>query len=104
MGYGRPVMHAFVASETVASLSVLFRMFKDMMGQQYIVRTFVMDKLAAQMRAAETVYGCDVLLCAFHVRRAIRSHVSFMRTTLMICRLIRPARGTCSTEWLPSTT
>lgn len=76
MGFGRPVMHALVLSETVASLCTLFQLFKNMMGQQYQVKTMVMDKMAAQMRAAEIVYGCDILLCYFHVRQAIRSHVS----------------------------
>ncbi|GAA48614.1 hypothetical protein CLF_101822 [Clonorchis sinensis] len=44
------------------------------MGEQYPVRSFVMDKLAAQMRAASVVFGCDVLLCYFHIRKAIRKH------------------------------
>lgn len=77
MGFGRPVMYAFVLSETLASLCLLFEVFKRMMGQEYRVRTFVMDKMAAQIRAAELVFGCDVLLCYFHVRKAIRGHVCF---------------------------
>ncbi|GAA55109.1 hypothetical protein CLF_106861, partial [Clonorchis sinensis] len=75
MGIGRPVMYAFVESEQFAPMRKLFGLFKEMMGEQYPVRTFVMDRLAAQMRAARVVFGCDVMLCYFHIRKAIRKHV-----------------------------
>ncbi|GAA57341.1 hypothetical protein CLF_112558 [Clonorchis sinensis] len=75
MGTGRPFMYAFVQSEQFASMRRMFGLFKEMMGEQYLARTFVMDKLATQMRAARVVFGCDVMLCYFHIRKAIRKHV-----------------------------
>ncbi|KAG5453988.1 hypothetical protein CSKR_102101 [Clonorchis sinensis] len=60
MGIGRPVMYAFVESERFAPIRRLFGFFKEMMGEKYPVRTFVMDKLAAQMRAARVVFGSDI--------------------------------------------
>ncbi|KAF7234118.1 hypothetical protein EG68_12435 [Paragonimus skrjabini miyazakii] len=77
MGHGRPVMYGYVRSEKYASLRKLFEIFRDLMGEHITVKTFVMDKMAAQMRAARVVFGCDVLLCYFHVRDAVRKHVSF---------------------------
>ncbi|KAG5448017.1 hypothetical protein CSKR_106612 [Clonorchis sinensis] len=59
MSIGRPVMYAFVKSEQFAPMRKLFILFKEMMGEHYPVRTFVMDKLAAPMRAAKVVFGCD---------------------------------------------
>ena len=56
MGFGRPVMYAFVISEKYASLRVMFPLFRDMMGIQYPVSTMVMDKLAPHMRAARVVW------------------------------------------------
>ncbi|GAA54741.1 hypothetical protein CLF_105272 [Clonorchis sinensis] len=74
MGIGRPVMYAFVESEQFAPMRRPFGLFEEMMGEQYPVRTFVVDKLAAQMRSARVVFGCDVTLCYFHIRKAIRKH------------------------------
>ncbi|GAA52989.1 hypothetical protein CLF_109281 [Clonorchis sinensis] len=50
MGIGRPDMYAFVEGEQFAPMRRLFGLFKEMMGEQYLVRTFVMDKLAAKQR------------------------------------------------------
>ncbi|GAA57629.1 hypothetical protein CLF_112991, partial [Clonorchis sinensis] len=74
-GIGRPVMYAFVDSQKFAPMRELFGLFKEMMGEHYPVRTFVMDKLAVQMRAARVVFGHDVMLCYFHIRKAIEKHV-----------------------------
>ncbi|GAA56557.1 hypothetical protein CLF_111097 [Clonorchis sinensis] len=54
----------------------LFRRLPDMerMGGQYPVKTFVLDKMTSQMRAAKAVCGCDIMLCYFHARQAIRKH------------------------------
>lgn len=76
MGIGRTVMYGFVANETFESLKRLFIMFSDMMGAQGLVKTMVMDKMQAQMRAAKLVFNCDIMLCYFHVKQAIRRHVS----------------------------
>ncbi|GAA48388.1 hypothetical protein CLF_101544 [Clonorchis sinensis] len=84
MGTGRPVMYAFVESEQFAPMRRLFGLFKEMMGEQYPVRTFVMDKLAAQMRVARVVFGCDVMLCYFHIRKAIRKHTTPYSRFLLI--------------------
>ena len=75
MGFGRPVMYAFVISKKYASLRVMFQLLRDMMGMQYPIFIMVMDKFAPQMRASRVVFGCDVLLCYFHVRQAISKHV-----------------------------
>ena len=76
MGYGRSVFYGFVLRETYHSLRVLFEVFVDMIGGCTNTRTVVMDKSAAQIRAARFVLGCDVLLCYFHVWKAVKSHVS----------------------------
>lgn len=76
MGRGRPVMFAFVQHETNAALSTLFEIFKRMMGGCEQIRTMVMDKMAAQIRAARVTFNCDIVLCYFHVRQAIAGHVS----------------------------
>ncbi|GAA55403.1 hypothetical protein CLF_107837 [Clonorchis sinensis] len=76
MGTGRPVMYSFVESEQFAPKRRLFGLFEEMMGEQHPVRTFVMDKLAAQMRAASVVFGCDVRLCYFHIRKAIKKRIT----------------------------
>ncbi|GAA53705.1 hypothetical protein CLF_110828 [Clonorchis sinensis] len=51
MDIGRLVMYAFVESEQFAPMRKLFGWFKEMLGEHYPVRTFVMDKLAAQRLA-----------------------------------------------------
>ena len=68
-------MFAFVMDETVESLKRLFLAFKDIMGNRCDIRTMVMDKMAAQMRAAQDVFGCDIYLCYFHIRQSIQRHV-----------------------------
>ncbi|GAA53973.1 hypothetical protein CLF_111780 [Clonorchis sinensis] len=64
--------------EHFVPLRKLFCLFKEMMGGKYPVRTFVMDKMTSQMRTAKAVFGCDIMLCYFHARQAIRKHVRFM--------------------------
>ncbi|GAA54916.1 hypothetical protein CLF_106122 [Clonorchis sinensis] len=46
----------------------------EMMDEQYQVKTFVMDELAVQVRVARVVFGCNVMLCYFHIRKAVRKH------------------------------
>ncbi|MGL4482946.1 MAG: hypothetical protein ACRCTW_10580, partial [Lactococcus garvieae] len=60
------------------SMLQLFRMFREMMGElpSRRIRTFVMDKMVAQMNAVKSIFNCDIHLCYFHVRQAIRRHVS----------------------------
>ncbi|GAA53929.1 hypothetical protein CLF_111643 [Clonorchis sinensis] len=74
MGIGRLIMYAFVESEQFAPMPKLFDLFKEMMGNEYPVKTLVMDKLAAQLPAARVVFGCVVMFCYFHIRKAIRKH------------------------------
>ncbi|GAA51363.1 hypothetical protein CLF_105992 [Clonorchis sinensis] len=89
MGIGRPVMYAcmYVESEQFAPMRRLFGLFKETVGEQYPVRTFVMDKLAAQMRAARVMFGCDVMLCYFHIRKAIRKHTHFANSRHIFHRM-----------------
>ncbi|GAA47147.1 hypothetical protein CLF_100009 [Clonorchis sinensis] len=63
MGTGPPVMYAFVESEQFAPMRRLFGLFKEVMGEQHPVRTFVMDKLAAQMRAASWTTSRMLVVC-----------------------------------------
>ncbi|GAA57419.1 hypothetical protein CLF_112695, partial [Clonorchis sinensis] len=88
-GIGSPVMHAFVEGEQLAPMRRLFGLFKEMMGEQYPVRTFVVDKLAAQMRAARVVFGCDVMLCHFYIRKAIRKHIHAVNSRHIFHRMAR---------------
>lgn len=76
MGRGRVVLYALVLRETFVSLCTLFTEFRRIVGAGDLVRTFVMDKCTAQMQAVSATFGCDIILCYFHVRQAIRKHVS----------------------------
>ena len=80
MGVGRPVMYFFVRSEQFSSLTTLFTLFKDIMGPHHSVKTVIMDKMLAQMRAAYVTLDCDIILCYFHIRQAIRKHVTLSFT------------------------
>ncbi|KAG5444555.1 hypothetical protein CSKR_108081 [Clonorchis sinensis] len=71
MATGRPVMYAFAESEQFVPMLKLFDLSKLMMKEEYPVKAFVMDKLATRMLA---VFGCNVMLCYFHIRKAIRKH------------------------------
>ncbi|GAA57088.1 hypothetical protein CLF_112126, partial [Clonorchis sinensis] len=74
MGIRRPVIYAFVESKQLAPMRKLFNLFKKMMGKHYPARTFLMDTSAAQVRAARVVFCCNVMLCYFHIEKAIRKH------------------------------
>lgn len=76
MRHGRTVMYALVADEKYTTLRTLMELFQDMMPCTDKIRTFVMDKCAAQMKAVTQTFGCDILLCYFHVRQAVKRHVS----------------------------
>ena len=77
MGGGRTVMIGFVRSETYECLHSLMVMFREMMGDLACrgLQTFVVDKMAAQMRAITDVFHCDLLLCYFHLRQAVKRKV-----------------------------
>ncbi|GAA48895.1 hypothetical protein CLF_102185 [Clonorchis sinensis] len=55
MGTGRPVIYAFVENEQFTPTRKLFDLFRERMGEHYPVKTFVMDKVATQMRAGAHV-------------------------------------------------
>ncbi|GAA48191.1 hypothetical protein CLF_101295 [Clonorchis sinensis] len=74
MGNGSLVTYALAMREPFVPMRKMFDLFSETTGEQYPVKTFVMDKLATQMRAASAVFGCDVMLCYFHIRNAIRKH------------------------------
>ncbi|KAF7236154.1 hypothetical protein EG68_12609 [Paragonimus skrjabini miyazakii] len=81
-----------------------FEIFREMMGEVIAVKTFVMDKMAAQMMAAHVVFGCDILLCYFHVRDAIRKHLSGQNSSVIfVVRQTLSAVVFSSTEWLRQT-
>ncbi|GAA54559.1 hypothetical protein CLF_103842 [Clonorchis sinensis] len=71
---GRPVMYAFMESKKSADMRKMFGSFKGVIGEYYPVRTFVMNKLAAQVRVSGVVSGCNVMLCYFRIGKAIRKH------------------------------
>ncbi|CAI2738914.1 unnamed protein product, partial [Dicrocoelium dendriticum] len=87
MGYGRPIFYAFLRREDYASLLTLFEAFRDIMGHDIPVRTIMMDKMAAQIRAARAVFQCDILLCYFHIRQAIRKHTNINRSRYLFHRM-----------------
>ncbi|GAA51254.1 hypothetical protein CLF_105773 [Clonorchis sinensis] len=72
MGTKRPIMNAFVETERFAPVRKLVGLFMEMMGRS--MKNFVMHNLAAQMRVARVMFDCDVMLCYFHIRKAIRKH------------------------------
>ncbi|GAA47765.1 hypothetical protein CLF_100776 [Clonorchis sinensis] len=105
MGIGRPVRYAFVESEQLAPVGKLFGLFKEMMGEHHPVRIFGMDKLAAQMRAARVVFGCDVMPCCFHIRKAVRKHACIIYYSCIFGhRHTLQTADTYSTTWLARTT
>ncbi|GAA50587.1 hypothetical protein CLF_104765 [Clonorchis sinensis] len=74
MAIGRSVIIAFLESEQFVPMHKLFDLSKETMGEHSPFRTFVMDKLVAQLLGARVVFGCDVMLCYIHIRKAIRKH------------------------------
>ncbi|GAA48251.1 hypothetical protein CLF_101371 [Clonorchis sinensis] len=68
---GRPVMYASVNSRQFAPMRKLFDLFKKMMGEQYPVKSFVVDKMAVRMRAARVVFGCDVMPCYICIKNTL---------------------------------
>ncbi|GAA50236.1 hypothetical protein CLF_104269 [Clonorchis sinensis] len=74
----------------------LFGLFSDMMGEQYQVETFVINKLATQMRVARVVFGCEIMLCYVHIGTAIRKNICIIKHPWP--QTLRKA-GTYSTVW-----
>ena len=74
MGVARVVMYAYLVEESIQSLTTLCTMFKTIMGHEASsrIRTFVMDKMPAQLSAFGSSFNADICLCYFHVRQAIR--------------------------------
>lgn len=98
MGIGCPIMYAFVATETFTSLKKLMKTFQELMERTDQIRTVVMDKMTAQIRAVSEVLGCEIHLCYFHVRQAIRRHVCCILDNVFFSH-IHPSHGPCSIEW-----
>ncbi|GAA56246.1 hypothetical protein CLF_110364, partial [Clonorchis sinensis] len=105
MGIGRPVMYAFVEIEQFAPMRKLFGLFKEMMGEDHPVRTFIMDKLVAQMRAARVVFGCDVMPFAIFMSEKLSgsTYVSFNIHVFLVKDTLQTA-GKYSAAWLTWTT
>ncbi|CAH8511446.1 unnamed protein product [Dicrocoelium dendriticum] len=57
MGYGRLIFYAFLRRKGYASLITLFEAFLDNMHHDVLVSTIMMDKMAAQIRAARAVFN-----------------------------------------------
>ncbi|GAA56138.1 hypothetical protein CLF_110075 [Clonorchis sinensis] len=70
---GTLAMKHFDAS-SILSCS-LFALFREMVSAQHRVKNFVMHNLAAQMRLVRFVFGFGVMLCYFHIRKAIKKHL-----------------------------
>ncbi|KAG5442747.1 hypothetical protein CSKR_104253 [Clonorchis sinensis] len=59
MGTGHPVMYAFVECEPFAPMRKLFDLFRELMREQYPVKTFFTGTFVTQMRTARVVFGCE---------------------------------------------
>ncbi|GAA57778.1 hypothetical protein CLF_113187 [Clonorchis sinensis] len=82
---GRPVMYAFVESNQSAYMRKLFELFKEMMREYYPVRKFVMDTLAALIRASRIVFGCEGISAGMLIRyvaASIRNGVEIVRSSI----------------------
>ncbi|GAA51446.1 hypothetical protein CLF_106150 [Clonorchis sinensis] len=88
VGIRHPVMYAFMGSEQFAPMRKLLGLFKEMTGEHYPVRTFVMDKLAAQMRAATVVLRCNALLHSY--QKSYQEATHRFRQDLQELRLTDP--------------
>ncbi|GAA53550.1 hypothetical protein CLF_110478 [Clonorchis sinensis] len=80
--------------------------FGKMMGGHYRGKTFVMDKMTSQMRAAKAVFGCDIMLCYFHARQAIQKRTISNRSRHIFHRIacFDNAAGTVTNNRLENAT
>nr|CAH8845730.1 unnamed protein product [Trichobilharzia regenti] len=76
-GEGLPVMFAWSRQERLDDVTKILQTFKSIMGTTSYTETFVMDCAKALRGAVETTHPlCNIILCAFHVSRAMRKKVS----------------------------
>ncbi|CAL8076514.1 unnamed protein product [Calicophoron daubneyi] len=73
LGRGRAVMFAFMTSENLEQYRHVGRALRAMLNDGKMPSTFVVDKCAASMEAIREVFpGTALVICKFHVLRAIR--------------------------------
>lgn len=77
-GLSRTIAYGYVASEKYTVLQRMFEAFSLIHKETPVtmIQSILMDKMQAQIRAAEDVFGCPIILCHFHVLRAAKRKVS----------------------------
>ncbi|GAA56311.1 hypothetical protein CLF_110553 [Clonorchis sinensis] len=91
------IVHRWLETKRRTKCGNLFHFrTRETKGELHQVKTFVMDKLAAQMLAARVVFVCDFILCHIHIRKAIRKHThseNSWNTSYRIARLDSAVRN-----------
>ncbi|CAH8865183.1 unnamed protein product [Trichobilharzia szidati] len=89
-GKGLPVMFAWSRQERLDDLTTILDKFKCVMGTTSNTETFVMDCAKALRGAVETTHPlCNIILCAFHVSRAMRKKTKSRLVRQYLSSMIR---------------
>ena len=76
LSHGRAVLFAFMSSESTSQYIHVLRALKAMLSEGRNPCTFVVDKCTASMEAIREVFPvAEIVICKFHVLRAIRRKV-----------------------------
>ena len=76
LGHGRAVMFAFMTAENFQQYRHVGRALRAMLEGGRMPCTFVVDKCSASIQAIREVFPLSgVVICKFHVLRAVRRKV-----------------------------
>ena len=76
LGHGRTVMYSLMRNEKCSTYVTALLDFRDLMSNANRLQTFMVDLSFAQMNAIRTVFpGKKILLCQFHLLRAVHRRV-----------------------------
>ena len=94
LGHGRCVMYSLMRNERCSTYTSSLMDFRNMMPNASAVQTFVVDMSLPQMRAIGAVFPAkNILLCQFHMLRAVRRKVR--NCILLIYGCFSVKRGLC---------
>ena len=98
VGASRVVFYAYLRHENNETLHAVLSYFKEVMGADHCNQTkaFAMDKMPARINAVRKVFGCEIVLCYFHIKQAIRRQVS---SFTIYCSLLLIMRSIFFIAW-----
>jgi hypothetical protein len=81
-GFGQAVSLAFLSDEKSETLELFFKTFKSHNSSWTEIRTIFVDKDFTQKQILEQEFpACKVLLCAFHVMKAMKTYIAKEKLT-----------------------